>query len=404
MNHQQSESSFDTVIVRFAGEIGVKAAWTRKLYERRLISNIKAVLKQHAILYEFFNRQFGRLYIKTSDAQRVAEELARVFGISSVSPAQETTSNLNDIANTSVQVAGSTLKKGNSFAVQCRRIGKHAYSSQDVCREVGRRILEAYSKLNLRVDLTYPEVAIGVEVRDDKTFVFTESIRGAGGLPLGTQPKLVCLLKGDLNSTVACWLTMKRGCQVVLLHFDAGSFGCETSSADSALEHSQALSEWMIGFPRKLQVVSFNSKSLAEIIEKYPQDLNLFRKRFMLKLAERMAEIERAEGIVTGEILSDENCQALNNLRIEDEAVDNYPIYRPLLSLDKPEIQRLAQKIGIKETYATVTSKRKTGLRRNKHATVVKLEDVKRLEESLGTEEMIEASLRELKTLNYSAG
>jgi len=397
LSFNQPEPEFNTVIIRLAGEIGIKAAWTRKLYERRLISNIKAVLKHHAIPYGALNRRFGRLYLRTSHAQDASQKLAKVFGISSVSPALETTSKLDDIIEASLHIARSKLTRGCSFAVRCRRVGEHPYTSQEVCREVGREILDAYPQLGLRVDLKNPDVTLGIEVREDKAFVFADTIKGEGGLPVGTQPKLVCLLKGDVNSTVACWLTMKRGCRAVLLHFDNSTF-VKRSSLDSVLRHAEALSEWMIGFPRKLKVVS-HGQNLAEIVEKCPRDLtSLLCKRLMFRIAERIAESEGAEGIVTGENLDNKNGLTPHDLRVEDEAVKNHPVHRPVHGFGKSEIERLARKLGIEETPIQ-TRKQKAVKRKQKHAI---LEDIKQAEGNLKIDKMIETSLRTLRTLNLT--
>jgi len=391
-----SDRRFDTVVIRFAGEIGIKAAWTRKLHERRLISNLKAVLKHHAIPYEALTRRFGRLYLRTNEAQNASQKLAKVFGISSISPAVATTSKLDDIINTSVQAIGSILREGSRFAVRCRRVGKHSYTSQDVCREVGRLVFTAYPNLNLRVDLTRPEVTLGVEVREDNAFIFTNTIKGAGGLPLGTQPKLICLLKDDVSSTVACWLTMKRGCRAVLVHFDSGSF-VKSSSLDSVLSHAQALSEWMIGFPRKMKVVS-HGQNFAEIVGKSPRDLvNLLCKRLMFRIAERIAEIERAEGLVTGETLGDKDGLTPHDFWVEDEVMKNYPVYRPLQGFDKSETENLAQEIGIHELVAQKIEKNEAALKKR---VAISTEEVSMAEEKLNIDELIKKSVETIKTFS----
>jgi len=166
------------------------------------------------------------------------------------------------------------------------------------------------------------------------------------------------------------------------------------------LSSSQALSEWTIGFPGKLKVIS-HSPNLAEIVEKCPRGLiSLLCKRLMFRIAERIAELERAEGIVTGETLSDKSGLTLHNFRVEDEAVKNYPIYRPLQGLDKPEIEQLARKLDIKEISIPIMSKQKAVSRRQNHVAPAKLEDVKHAEENLKTDEMIEDSIKSLRTLN----
>jgi len=386
---KQPPNHFDTVIIRLGGEIGIKAAWTRKLYERRLISNIKAVLKHHAIPYEALNRRFGRIYLKTSQAQSASKKLAKVFGISSVSPALETTSKLSDIIDKSVQIVGSTFRKRSSFAVRCRRVGKHNYTSQDVCREVGRRVLDAYSERGLRVDLKRPDVTLSVEVREDKAYISTEVMRGVGGLPLGAQPKVVCLLNGDINSPVACWMVMKRGCPILLLHFDETPFNKE--SINRALKAAKTLFEWAIGFPRRVYIVPYGP-NLAQIEQNCPKKLKrVLSKRIMYRVAERVAEMEHAEGIVTGESFNEPAGEALHVLSLQDEAAKQFPVYRPLIGLYTTEIDELARKIG--------TFENSSGRRIKKREKIIKLKEVKEAEARLNMDEMVEASLKSLRII-----
>jgi thiamine biosynthesis protein ThiI len=392
----QLEPEFDTVIIRLGGEIGIKAAWTRKLYERRLIANIKAVLKHHAIPYEALNRKFGRFYLRTSQAQNASQKLTKVFGISSVSPALETTSKLSDIIDKSLQIADSTFKKESSFAVRCRRVGKHAYTSQDVCREVGRQVLDAYSKRGLRVDLNHPDIMLSIEVREDKAYISTEVMRGVGGLPLGTQPKLVSLLKEDISLPVACWMVMKRGCPILLLHFNETPLNNE--STNRTLKAAKTLFEWAIGFPRKVYIVS-HGPNLAQIEQNCPKKLKcVLSKRMMYRIAEQVAEMEHAEGIVTGESFNEPASEALHVLSLQDEAAKHFPVYRPLIGLDTVEIDELARKIGtFKISSVRRMKKRETTPKQS--GKIIKLKEVKEAEAKLNTDEMVEASLKSLRII-----
>jgi thiamine biosynthesis protein ThiI len=324
--------ALDTVIVRFGGEIGIKALWTRKQYERRLTSNIKAVHKHYRIPASAFIRKAGRLYIKTDHADESAQRLSRVFGVSSVSPAVETSSKINNILETSTQLAKSMLTHNSSFAARCHRVGKHPYTSQDICEKVGEHILKQLPNLKLHVNLTKPDHTLQVEVREEKAYIFTQIIKGPGGLPLGTQPKLVCLLKGDIQSTAACWMTMKRGCPPVLIHYS------DTSLAETKVQ-ARKLMEWNIGFPRKLHVMKLN-RSLSN------EKNSLIKKRLMLLVAQRIAEMKKAEGIVAGDTLDNDVGKILHAFKLEDEAVKGFPVYRPLIGLDAPEINDIATRIG----------------------------------------------------------
>jgi thiamine biosynthesis protein ThiI len=390
-----NDHEFDTVVVRFGGEIGIKATWTRKLYERRLATNIKATLKKHAIAYTGLGRRFGRLYVKTTQAEETADKLRRVFGVSSLSPAMETTSNLNYILNVSVRLAGLRFKKGKSFAVNCRRVGKHPYTSQDVCQQVGHSILTQLPQLNLQVDLTCPEQTLNVEVREDKAYVFTNTVKGVGGLPLGTQPKLACLLKGDASSAVACWMTMKRGCPSILVYFADCVLG-KQFSVEKAMDAAKRLMEWSAGFPRKLYVIE-SGENLQKLTQKRPKELgNLLCKRLMLQVAQGVVRMKNAEGIVLGDSIEKEANKTLHAFRIQDEAVKDYPVYRPLLGLDSNEIEELAQKISLEKTGHEVRSKAE---RKEAQTVVINLEDIEQIEKELTIEKIVEDALKSMKVL-----
>ena len=133
---------FDSVIIRFSGELWLKKNWTRRQYEKQLARNLKKTLKHHNVSYSQLVRRHGRFYLKTGSAVEAAQQLARVFGVSSVSPSLETSSKLDDVLDKSVFLAGLVLKKGNSFAVKCKRVGKHGYSSADVRKMLGQRVLD----------------------------------------------------------------------------------------------------------------------------------------------------------------------------------------------------------------------------------------------------------------------
>jgi len=386
---------FDSVIIRFAGEIWIKKTWTRNLYERRLIKNIKNVFKHYEVAYTEIVRRHGRLFLKTNSAVEASRRLTRIFGVSSVSPALETSSELEDIVDGSIFLARHALTHGNSFAVKCRRVGDQAYSSADVCRIVGQRVLDNLGeKLGLKVDLDRPDVKLGVEVRSDEAFVYSDMVDGAGGMPLGTQHRLVGLLSGGSDSAVACWLVMKRGCLVVPVYFDNTPFTDETTT-ETALNVAEALFGWAVGFPRGVYVVQ-HGENLKKIMENCSRKLTcLLCKRMMYRITENLADMIRAEGIVTGEAIGEQASQTITNLRVLSDAVKKYPIHRPLLGFDKAETETIARKI---ETYK-ISSKKASGCTAvpSKPATMAKLREVTAAEEKLNLKEMVEKSIESLK-------
>jgi thiamine biosynthesis protein ThiI len=395
VNSSKSEPRFDTVIVRFGGEIGIKAAWTRRLYERRLISNIKAFLKQKGLVYEAFNRKFGRLYIRTSDAEETCQALKNVFGVSSVSAAVKTTSQLKDIVENSVLVAGSALKAKQTFAVRCRRVGSHAYTSQEVCRHVGQAVLDANANHDVHVDLRHPDLTLEVEVREDEAYVFTETMKGPGGLPVGVQPKIVGLLNGDVNSPVACWMTMKRGCPIIPLHFLERPQNRQNQKR--ALESAKTLFKWAPGFPTKAYIVSHEAYA-AKIDRNCSKKLkSVLLRRLTYRVAERLAETWRAEGLVTGDSFQKPAGEKLYLFRLYDEAVSRLPIHRPVIGLDAHEIEELAERIGVSRKLSVRGKRQKVPLG---SAGRISLKAVKDAEAKLNADDMVESSLESLRTIS----
>jgi thiamine biosynthesis protein ThiI len=397
--HQQRLRHFtnlDSVIVRFGGEIGIKSEWTRQAYEKLLLKNVKNTLFHFGLAPEAIARRRGRIYVETRKARETAMQLTRVFGISSVSPAIKTTSDMPTLAITALSVADSTIKEGTSFAVRCNRVGTHLYSSMDICREIGRQILEDLKGRNLHVDLTNPQCTVAIEVWEKEAFVYTETFQAAGGFPVGSQGKVVCLLSGGIDSPVAFWLAMKRGCTVTPIYLDNTPLTDETST-QKALEIAKRLFEWSIGYSTKMYIIP-HGQNLETYMNKAPTKLTcLLCKRIMYRIAERIADVEKAEGIVTGEAIGEQASQTITNLRVLDEAAVKYPIHRPLLGFDKVETEALARKIG---TLGISTRKAKGCCAApSQPATRAKLERVKKAEEGLEIEKMVEESVKAAKTV-----
>ncbi len=377
-------------MVRFGGEIGIKGRWTRRTYERLLVRNLKAALRHGSVSFDRIIHARGRICIKTVNVDDAASCAIRVFGVSSVSPAVETSSEIADITRVACEAAQGLLSEGSSFAVDCRRVGTHPYTSVDVCREVGRQILSESGKKGIKVNLENPQFTIGVEVRNESAFVFSETLRGTDGFPLGSQSKAVCLLSGGIDSPVACWLMMKRGCPILPVYFDIEPFTDETALAKT-LDVARRLFEWSIGFSRKVYIVP-HGENLQIITRKAPKRLTcLLCKRLMYRISARIADTEEAEGIVTGEAIGEQASQTLSNLRVLSEAVEGFPVHRPLLGFNKLEIERLARKIGTFE----ITARRGLGCRSapKRPATRGRLDNVKRAEGQLDIEEMIRESI-----------
>jgi len=384
------------VIVRFGGEIGIKSEWTRRIYERILFKNMQETLECQSIAYDRIVRRRGRFYVKTHKTQEATEKLTRVFGISSVSPAVETSSDIKEIVQTSLDMASLTIQAQSGFAVRCHRVGKHSYSSIDVCREVGKQVLDSLKERSVYVNLDSPDHALEIEVRDAEAYVFVETLRGAGGFPVGSQAKTVALLSGGIDSPAACWLVMKRGCPIVPIYLDNSPLTDEATRT-RALDIARKLFEWSFGHPRKVYIVPHGA-NLQTFVNKAPRRLTcLLCKRMMYRIAERIANLEKAEGIVTGEAIGEQASQTMTNLRVLDEAAKNYPIHRPLLGFDKTETEALARRIG---TYEISIRKAKgCSAAPSQPATQARLAMLKEAEEGIDIEKMVDESVNHAEVI-----
>jgi thiamine biosynthesis protein ThiI len=384
-------TEFDTIVVRLSGEIGIKSEWTRRTYEKQLLQNLKQTLKTQDLKPTAIESRRGRIYVKTQKPTETAKALTRVFGISSVSPAKQTTADLKTLTEATLVLADATIKDRTTFAVRCHRVGTHPYSSMELCRMLGEQILETYETRSPKVNLTNPEVIITVEVRDLEAYVYAQTLQGAGGFPLGTQARTICLLSGGIDSPVACWLTMKRGCPTVPVYIDNSPYTDERAK-QKAIETARKLKGWSAGYIRKMYIVP-NGENMKTIQEKTPPRFTcLLCKRLMYRIAECIADTEKAHGIVTGEAIGEQASQTMHNLFAIDEAATHYPIHRPLLGFDKLETEVIARKIGTFEI--SIMKAQGCTAAPSMPATQARLTAVKEAEEKLDIPAMVEAALK----------
>lgn len=363
-----------------------------------MLRNIKKAFRYCNLTAETMTRMRGRIYIKTADPSAAVQCTIRIFGISSVSPAKLTTSDLTDITKTALEIAENTLGNGNSFAVRCHRVGEQPYTSLGVCREIGSQIQSKLEKKKLSVNLTKPDHTLSVEIRDEQAFVYAETFHGQGGFPLGAQAKTVCLLSGGIDSPVACWMVMKRGSPTVPIYVDNNPYTDERAQ-QKAVETAKKLKEWTAGTPNKIYIIP-NGENIRLIQEKAPEKFAcLLCKRLMYRIAERVAEKEKAFGIVTGEAIGEQASQTIANLLAIDEAATRFPIHRPLLGFDKTETEAIARKIG---TFQ-ISTKKAQGCTAApcQPATRAKLQAVKDAEKNLNMDEMAQKAVEAAQLLQF---
>ena len=201
------------LLVRYS-EIGLKSAPVRRRFENQLKDNMLSMLMEDGV-EALVTKNGARYYVEATDPDAAVASLRRVFGVGSISVAEECdSSRIEDICSKAAEYSRSRISAGQSFAVKARREGSQGYTSMDVGREAGSAIFIANEDRGVKVDLTDPDVVFYVEVRENRAFVFGEYIRCHAGLPVGSQGKVISEVC-DERGMVAAWLMMKRGCRVI---------------------------------------------------------------------------------------------------------------------------------------------------------------------------------------------
>lgn len=337
----------DTVLVRY-GDIGVKSTKVQRDMERSLETNLRAMLDSQGVKGEI-DWQWSRPRIRTREVEAATTAARDTFGIVSASPAISTEPTLDAIREALAGTADVTEFEG-PFAVEARRAGEreaHPFTSEDIEREGGQSVWDTL--VEPEVDLETPAQTFYVECRSEEAFVFTEKRAGPGGLPLGTQRPLVALLSGGIDSPVAAWEVMKRGAPVIPLYFDFETYGGVDHVA-RAIESARTLAGYAPNHDFDLRVAPAGAAA-DRLVEELGPTRMLSLRRFMLRVAERVAEESGAAGLVTGEAIGQKSSQTSANLAVTDR-VTRLPIHRPLLTRDKQEIIAQARRIG---TYEDAT-------------------------------------------------
>ncbi len=378
-----------SVLVRY-GELSLKSDPVRRFMENVLIGNMKWMLNRKKIPYNGISRERGRIFVDSDFPRKVCETLSNVFGIVSTSPVLEAPSEIDEILRLSVRVAEMLIGPNESFAVRARRTGTHNFTSIDIEKIVGAEILNKTSSLNTKVNLTKPDKYIFIEIREKKTYVYHEVFSGPGGLPYGSEGKIVSLFSGGIDSPVATWLMMKRGCKIIPIYFDNSPY-TDQSTLNRAMSVTKILREYATQKKFYIYIIP-HGKTLKNIINHAPPKLTcVLCKRTLYQVATAIAEREKAKGIVTGESLGQVASQTLDNLMILNEAT-NRPVFRPLIGLDKLEIEEIARKIGTYKLSSTEATS--CGAVPKKPATTANLDEVRSVEVINSIKEEINSAKR----------
>ena len=328
----------ELLLVRY-GEIFLKGQ-NRPVFMRALVKRVKrAVQDLGATVYLNDSRIFVTDY---SDQDEAIRKVTKVFVVHSVCPAIEMPKeDFDAVAAQAVAMMGDL--KG-TFKVSARRSDKrYPLDSPAINGQIGHRVLVANK--NLSVDVKNPDHVMNVEIRDH-AYLYVKVIPAVGGMPVGTNGRATLLLSGGIDSPVAGWMIAKRGVHINAVHFHSYPYTSDRAK-EKVLDLARILSESCCGI--RVHVVPF-TKIQMEIHEKCPDEYTtLIMRRFMMRIAERVAISEKSEALITGESIGQVASQTMTALGTTDMVV-NMPVFRPVIGFDKTEIIAIAEKIGTMET------------------------------------------------------
>lgn len=321
-------------------EIGLKGR-NRGFFERRLVSNVEAVLRGTTARVEVVS---GRLIVHIEDAadERLAGDVAAVFGVASCAPAVVVEPEIDAMREAALGLL--EARSFRTFAIAARRATKELpLTSREINVELGSAVREA---TGAGVDLGSPDVTVRVEVVGRRAFVYVDRITGAGGLPVGVSGKVVVLLSGGIDSPVAAYRVLRRGAKGILCHFHSAPF-TDTSSARKARELASSVAGWQ---GRTTLYLVPLGEAQQEIVGAAPPQLRVvLYRRLMARIAQRVAAGEGAKALVLGDSLGQVASQTIENISCVDAAVD-VPVLRPLIGDDKQAIVEEAKRLGTYET------------------------------------------------------
>jgi len=385
----------DVVMVRY-GELFLKSEPVKRQFIQHLQRNIGKALESEGLSHRFELHR-GRILIHGDEPAKIATIASRIFGIVDVSVCTLTGSTIQDVSRVAVEQAASRLANGGRFAVRARRQGVEGITSQEIGAQVGAAILDAFPEAT--VDLTRPEYEIFVEMREYGSLVYDCPLPAPGGLPWGTQGRALSLLSAGIDSPVATWLMMKRGCEMASLHIDGGRYaGADVLSRARA--HHATLSTWCSGYPMELLVADAEPFYEALVSRPPARFRCVLCKRFMLRLGSLLVRDRHFAVLVTGDSLGQVASQTLANLTTISDAA-TVPLVRPLIAFDKNETVAIARKIG---TFCPEPADLGCHAVPRMPATAAGADEIREAEEQLGMDELVEAARERITVIQALNG
>lgn len=347
-NRENSIINDEHIFIVRCGEVALKGM-NKPYFERMLLERIKKLLKKFDGVKAY--RHEGLIFVRADKTlnpgpegkQAILKEIGKVFGVASISPAMECESTMEDIGQAAVKYMLEAIEERGikTFKVEAKRADKNfPVKSPDISRQIGAAVLKGCKIL--KVDVHNPDLKLFVDVRHDKSYVYQDKIPGFGGLPLGTNGKGMSLLSGGIDSPVSTWMMAKRGMMIEAVHFHSYPY-----TSQRAREKVEELASLVATYCGRFRMHVINLLPIQEqIVQNCPEEeTTILVRRFMMRIAQRLAEDNGCSMLITGENLGQVASQTAEALVVTDASV-SMPVMRPLIGLDKTDIMDLAKEIG----------------------------------------------------------
>ena len=381
---------YNIAIVKY-GEIGVKGK-NRYIFENKLIKNIKSMLSPLGKFNVY--KEYGRIYVDlgefAEEYEEVLEEIKKVFGVVGVCPGIRAEKDYDKLKELALKLLDEKIEEGSkSFKVTSRRGDKSLpLTSQEMSKDIAG-FLVFNVKDRIKVDVRNPETTIHCEYRQNHVMVYSDTVPGYGGLPVGTNGRAMSLLSGGIDSPVASWMVAKRGVEIEAVHFHSYPFTSEKSQ-----EKVRDLAQILAKYCGKVRLHKVNILEIQKAIgvSCKEEEMTIISRRFMMKIAQRVGEMRFCDALVTGESIGQVASQTIQGLTCTNAAI-TLPVFRPLIAMDKSEIIDIAQKIGTFETSVIPEEDCCTVFSPKSPVTKPKLDRIERSESALDVEKLIKDAI-----------
>ena len=388
MEERSAVSMQDIILVKL-GEIILKGL-NRRSFEQKLMANMRRKIAPYGnfSVYCLQSTVYVEAKDEEADVGAAFEALKKVFGIITLTRAAACEKDKDAITALAKEYLKEDLEKAASFKVESKRSDKSfPLTSIELSQYVGGELSEAFP--DIKVEMHDPELTVFIEVRDKAAYVHSSPVKGAGGMPVGSNGKAVSLLSGGIDSPVSTYMIAKRGVKVIPVHFFSFPYTSEAAK-EKVLELAHILEDYCGKLT--VEIVPF-TRIQEEIRDKCPEEyFTLIMRRFMMRIAERIADNYGAKAIVTGENLGQVASQTMEAMA-STQSVISMPVLQPLIGMDKEEIIALARKLGTFDTSVLPYEDCCTVFTPRHPRTHPNIEDVEKAESALDVEALVEEAL-----------